>query len=61
MLAWRILCKGDGKEEILATLNLTVFFAYLLESDVKDGNQSVPQWYNFKSNTEICFKQVTSV
>lgn len=42
MLSWHILFKGDGKEEILAALNLTVFFAYLLESDLKDGNKSVP-------------------
>lgn len=42
MLSQRILSQGDGKEEILAALNLTVFFAYLLKSDLQNGNQSVP-------------------
>lgn len=26
MLSWHVLFKGDGKEEILADLNLAVFF-----------------------------------
>lgn len=42
ILSWHILFKGDGKEEVLASLNLTVFFAYLLELDLKDGKKSVP-------------------
>lgn len=42
MLSWHILFKGDGKEEILAALNLTVVsFAYLRGPDLKDGKQSV--------------------
>lgn len=41
MLSWCVLFKEDGKEEILAALDLTVFFLYLLESDLKDKNQSV--------------------
>lgn len=45
MLSWHILFKGDGKEEILAALNLTVFFffffAYLHGPDLRDGKQSV--------------------
>lgn len=44
MLSRHILFKGDGKEEILAALNLAVvffFFAYLHGPDLKDGKQSV--------------------
>lgn len=29
MLSWHILFKGDGKEEILAALNLAVVFFFL--------------------------------
>lgn len=51
MLLGRILFRGDGKEEILATLNLTVFFAYLLASDLRDGNNQSLQRYHFKQVT----------